>query len=244
MIYLPTIDENDPIFPSTDLALEDPDGLLAIGGCLNKVTLLRAYRLGIFPWFEEGRPILWWCPSERAVLYPGAEHVSRSMKKLLKQRNYTVTSNLKFEEVIRRCAAPRRSSQGTWITPDMQKAYCELYEQGFAHSVECWRENKLVGGLYGVQVGSVFCGESMFSAEKNASKLAFIALSQTLKQSGFTLIDCQLENSHLLSLGVGMVPRRIFLQKLEFGVGQDIHWPRSEKFQQYLTALHDERHHT
>lgn len=239
MIYLPAVDEFDPVFPPTDQALKDPDGLLAIGGRLNTQTLLKAYRQGIFPWFEEGQSILWWCPSQRAVLTPGEEYVSRSMGKLLRQGKYRLTSNLRFNEVINQCAAPRASAHGTWITPDMAQAYRQLHRQGYAHSVECWYRDELVGGLYGVQVGSVFCGESMFSRISNSSKLAFIALSRTLKQAGFTLIDCQLENPHLLSLGVRIISRRDFLQKLAFGVDQVINWPESEQFQHFLAEVND-----
>ena len=234
MIYLPAVDENDPVFPPADHALDDPDGLLAIGGRLNTLTLLRAYRQGIFPWFEEHRSILWWCPSERAALRPGGEHVSRSMARLIKKAAYRITANRCFHRVIEACAAPRASGGGTWITPGMKKAYLDLHRDGHAHSVEVWRGESLVGGLYGVQVGSIFCGESMFSIESNTSKLAFIALSRTLGTAGFRLIDCQLENPHLLSLGVKMISRRGFLQILAKGIDEDIHWPESDMFQQCL----------
>ena len=239
MIYLPAVDEFDPIFPSADQALDDPDGLLAIGGRLNTLTLTRAYAKGIFPWFEEGQSTLWWCPSDRAILIPGREHTSRSMAKLIRRGGFQITTDRCFGDVIRQCAAPRATSSGTWITPPMQRAYMDLYREGHAHSVECWQGEELVGGLYGVQVGGIFCGESMFSRRPNASKLAFIALSRTLAAAGFTLIDCQLENPHLLSLGVEMVCRREFLKKLEIGGKQDIHWPESERFYRTLAGSDD-----
>ncbi len=233
------MDERDPRFPPIDEALNDPEGLLAIGGRLNTTTLLRAYRLGIFPWFEDPQPILWWSPSQRAVLTPGAEHLSRSMAKLIRQQQYRLTSNQCFAQVVAHCAAPRAKARGTWISPAMRFAYIELHRQGHAHSVECWREDQLVGGLYGIQVGGVFCGESMFSLEDNTSKLAFIGLSRTLAAAGFRLIDCQLENPHLISLGVELISRKFFAEILANCRSLDIHWPDSEAFQKSLYSSND-----
>lgn len=233
------MDELDPRFPPVNEALDDPDGLLAIGGHLNTPTLLRAYRLGIFPWFEDPQPILWWSPSQRAVLIPGREHVSRTMAKLIRQQQYRLTSNQCFATVMEQCAAPRAKARGTWITTAMKSAYLDLHQKGHAHSVECWRDDRLVGGLYGVQVGGIFCGESMFSLEDNSSKLAFIALSRVLATGGFHLIDCQLENPHLISLGVKMISREFFSQILAKYSAQDIHWPDSEAFQKCLYSIND-----
>ncbi len=227
---LPLLDAEAPRFPHPDRALTDPDGLLAVGGRLDVPTLLAAYRRGIFPWYETGQPILWWSPSRRAVLLPGSAHVSRSMRKLLARGEFRLTTNRAFDTVIEACAAPRPDAAGTWITPQMQAAYSALHRAGYAHSLEVWRDGQLVGGLYGVQVGAVFCGESMYSRASNASKVAFLGLSAGLNRCGFDLIDCQVPNPHLISLGVTSMPRDLFLEKLARGADKKLDWPESEQF--------------
>ncbi len=227
---LPLLDDDAPRFPPPEQALTEPDGLLAVGGRLDAATLLTAYRLGVFPWYEAGQPILWWSPSERATLTPGEAHVSRSMRKLMARSEFHVTTNQAFETVIHACAGPREGARGTWITPAMQEGYCALHRRGHAHSLEVWRDDRLAGGLYGVQIGAAFCGESMFSRVSNASKLGFIALSTTLARRGFQLIDCQIPNPHLSSLGVGAQPRRIFLERLANARDKQLDWPESEEF--------------
>lgn len=198
------------IFPDT--ALAEPDGLLAIGGDLSIDRLILAYQSGIFPWFSEGDPILWYAPHERCVIFPQKIKVSKSMKKVLNSSVFKVTTNLAFDKVIMNCAnIERRDQDGTWITNDMQQAYINLHQKGLAHSVEVWQNEKLVGGLYGVTVGKVFCGESMFSLVSNASKIALIYLCQT---NQYDLIDCQLPNDHLMSLGAEMISKQEYLDIL------------------------------
>lgn len=195
--------EDEIVFPDPSLA--DPDGLLAVGGDLSVERLLLAYRNGIFPWFSDDDPICWYSPHERCVIYPSDVKVSKSMVKVLKSGSFAVTFNRAFREVIVNCAKVGRKDQpGTWITQEMQDAYIELHEKGYAKSVEVWKDNKLAGGLYGVEMGNVFCGESMFSLVSNASKTALIWLCQSNK---FKLIDCQLPNEHLMSLGAEMISR-------------------------------------
>lgn len=227
---LPLLDEEAPRFPPPERALTEPDGLLAVGGRLDVTTLLAAYRRGIFPWYEAGQPILWWSPAERAVLTPGEAHISRSMRKLMTRGEFRVTTNRAFGTVIHACAAPRAGARGTWITPDMKKGYCALHRRGHAHSLEVWRDGLLAGGLYGVQIGAAFCGESMFSRVSNASKLVFIALSTALARRGFHMIDCQIPNPHLNSLGVTAIPRRVFLERLAKARDKQLDWPESEEF--------------
>lgn len=208
---LPWLGDDPALFPPTRTALREPDGLLAAGGDLSVIRLLNAYSRGIFPWYDEGQPILWWSPDPRLVLRPGSEHCSRSMRKFLRHIPWTITLDRRFEQVIQACAAPRPGAAGTWITPAMQGAYCRLHDAGFAHSIEIndARDN-LVGGLYGVSIGRVFFGESMFSRERNASKVAFITLSRWLNREGFALLDCQVSNPHLLTLGAEVIPRATF----------------------------------
>lgn len=202
--------DDDPGFP--DPALAEEDGLLAIGGDLSVERLLIAYSNGIFPWFSEGEPILWYSPHERCVIYPGKIKVSKSMQKILKQEVFKITFNQAFTEVIRNCANTERKGQdGTWITNEMQQAYINLHQQGYAHSVEVWLEDRLVGGLYGLKVNRVFCGESMFSHVSNASKAALIFLSKM----NIDLIDCQLPNDHLMSLGAEMIDRELYMEMLQ-----------------------------
>lgn len=215
MIRIPVLDQQGQEFPPIEQALQDPNGLLAAGGDLSTPRLLKAYSQGIFPWFDDDQPILWWSPDPRAVMLPGDLHISRSLHKTLRSQRFRVTLDQAFDTVIRACSAPRRGSAGTWITDDIIHAYVSLHKRGFAHSVECWNtEGKLVGGLYGVSLGKLFFGESMFSRETDASKVAFVHLVEQLKLWGFPLIDCQLMNPHLASLGAHLIPRQEFKQWL------------------------------
>lgn len=203
--------EDKYIFPDTTLA--EPDGLLAIGGDLSVGRLILAYQDGIFPWFSEGDPILWYAPHERCVIFPAQILISKSMRKILQSGVFNVVENQSFEAVIRNCAqTPRLGQDGTWITDDMQKAYIKLHEKGIAHSIEVWQDEVLVGGLYGIKMGKVFCGESMFSLVSNASKVALIHLA---KNMDFELIDCQLPNAHLMSMGAEMISRTKYLEILK-----------------------------
>ncbi|ROQ20454.1 leucyl/phenylalanyl-tRNA--protein transferase [Marinimicrobium koreense] len=210
MITLPWLEPNTLDFPPTTEALDEPNGLLAGGGDLSPERLMRAYRLGIFPWYEEGQPILWWTPDPRAVLFPDHLHVSRSLRKTLKRGEYRVTCDQAFEAVMRACAAPRDGASGTWITDDMLAAYTRLHRQGVAHSIEVWQEERLVGGLYGLALGRVFFGESMFTRADNASKVGFVHLVAQLKAWHFELIDCQVGSAHLFSLGAEEISREAF----------------------------------
>lgn len=203
--------DNRLIFPNPELA--EPDGLLAIGGDLSAERLLKSYALGIFPWYSENEPILWYSPHERFVLFPDQLKISKSMRKVLQSAQFSVTFNQDFAAVIRACASVFRDGQnGTWITDEMEKAYLELHQQGKAHSVEVWQNDKLAGGLYGVEVNNIFCGESMFSKVSNASKTALISLC---RQKKYQLIDCQLYTEHLESLGAVMISRKEFEQFLD-----------------------------
>ncbi|WP_339406221.1 leucyl/phenylalanyl-tRNA--protein transferase [Pseudomonas helleri] len=201
-------------FPPLNKAMREPNGLLAAGGDLSADRLIQAYRHGCFPWFSEGQPILWWSPDPRTVLLPEELHVSRSMAKLLRQQRYQVSFDRDFKAVIQACAGPRRDADGTWITDDMQNAYTELHARGHAHSVEVWDNGELVGGLYGLAMGQLFFGESMFSRADNASKFGFITLARHLQAWGFVLIDCQMPTPHLESLGARSIPRREFADYL------------------------------
>lgn len=202
-------------FPDADQALEDPHGLLAVGGDLSEARLLSAYRRGIFPWYSSGQPILWWSPDPRAVLLPNELRVSRSLGKRLRSKEFTTAVDTDFEATIAGCAAPRPNARGTWITADMRRAYLNLHAKGYAHSVECWRNGSLVGGLYGVALGGVFYGESMFSRATDASKVALCRLVEECRARHIALIDCQMPTAHLASLGVKPIPRREFLHLLE-----------------------------
>ena len=200
----------DLIFPPVDLA--EPDGLLAYGGDLSAERLLLAYSEGIFPWYDEP-PILWWSPDPRFVLFPEDLKISASMKQVLKKGVFTITVNKDFPAVIAGCRKVARPGQdGTWITPDVEKAYISLHQAGYAHSVECWQNDELVGGFYGIQLGTSFFGESMFSLVSNASKAAFITFVQYAAGKGITMIDCQVYTDHLASLGAQMIPRDTFLR--------------------------------
>ena len=197
-------------FPPIEQALDEPAGLLAAGGDLSSERLLAAYQRGIFPWYSPGQPVLWWAPDPREVLYPSEFRRSRSLMKSLRNRGFELTVDRDFDAVIRACAAPRPHSIGTWITPEMRAAYLELHRLGYAHSIETWREGRLVGGLYGVRLGGVFFGESMFSRESDASKVALSHLVDLCLELGIAVIDCQLASRHLKSLGSRSIPRSEF----------------------------------
>lgn len=213
MPLLTFLEPGDP-FPPTTEALVEPDGLLAAGGSLDTDTLLRAYRQGIFPWFEEGQPILWWSPDPRSVLFPDDLRISRSLRKRLRRNEFILTANRSFEAVMRACAAPRKGQRGTWIDDAMLRAYTTLHARGFAQSIEVWQEDQLVGGLYGVGLGPVFFGESMFSRTTDASKVALVALVRALERRPHAMIDCQIESAHLNSLGARALPRVDFERRL------------------------------
>ena len=223
---LAMIDPGDPLaaFPPVDQALEDPSGLLAIGGDLSTARLLRAYRRGIFPWYSAGEPILWWSPDPRAVLYPGGLRVTRSLRQSLRNRGYRVTADRAFSPVVDACAAPRGEQRGTWITSEMRNAYARLHALGHAHSIETWSETgELVGGLYGVMLGRVFFGESMFARARDASKVALVKLIERLTPFGLALVDCQVASTHVMSLGAELVPRADFTASLEVYADLPLH---------------------
>lgn len=202
-------------FPPLDNALREPNGLLAAGGDLRAERLIAAYRHGCFPWYQEGQPLLWWSPDPRTVLFPGELHVSRSLRKVIRQGRYRVSMDQAFQSVIQACAAPRDYADGTWITTPMQHAYIDLHQRGLAHSVEVWQDEQLVGGLYGLAMGKLFFGESMFSRADNASKVGFVTLVERLKAWGFELIDCQMPTQHLHSLGARAITRAEFAGYLQ-----------------------------
>ena len=194
----------------SNAALKEPEGLLAIGADLSPQRLLDAYRRGIFPWYNEGQPILWWSPDPRWVLEPAAVKISRSLHKTLKQKIFHVTYDTQFRKVMEYCAAPRKDTAATWITTDIMQGFNQLYRQGYAHSVECWADDRLAGGLYGVAIGKVFFGESMFSRKSDASKVALVSLAQQLVAWDFRIIDCQVYSRHLESLGARAMTRSSF----------------------------------
>ena len=201
-------------FPDPRHALAEPNGLLAFGGDLSPQRLIAAYTRGIFPWYSEGNPLLWWSPDPRCVFATDAVHRSRSLTKFMRKSAWQWSVDRAFEDVMRACAAPRADQQGTWITPDMLTAYTRLHRLGYAHSLEVWDGDALVGGLYGVAVGRMFSAESMFSRRTNASKVALHALAQVLRERGFPLIDAQVPNPHLLRMGAHAMPRAHFLARL------------------------------
>lgn len=215
---IPWLHPTHVYFPDTSTALDEPDGLLAAGGDLSSRRLLEAYRRGIFPWFSADDPILWWSPNPRCVLFPDQIHISRSMRKHINKSSFSVTFDTAFEEVIRACASTRETSTGTWISEEMQQAYIELHQQGHAHSVEVREGQTLIGGLYGLGIGKLFFGESMFSLQKNASKVAFIALCKQLERWEYSLIDCQVHNNHLESLGATNIPRDEFIDYIRHNI--------------------------
>lgn len=209
---------NELFFPPAQTA--DENGFLAIGGDLSTERILLAYRNGIFPWYNEDEPICWWSPDPRFVLFPDELRISSSMKTILNSGKFKFTIDSDFEQVIQNCkTVPRKGQEGTWISPAMQKSYTLLHKKGFAHSAETWMDNKLVGGLYGIRLGNIFFGESMFSVNSNASKFAFINYAQYLQGENVRLIDCQLHTKHLESLGARMIKRELFLEMLAADTG-------------------------
>jgi leucyl/phenylalanyl-tRNA--protein transferase len=206
--------EADSDFPPLERALRRPNGLLAAGGDLSAARLIAAYRRGIFPWYSEGEPILWWSPDPRMVLFPAELKITRSLAKTLRRQRFEVTADAAFERVIEGCSAPRAGQPGTWITAEMKRAYCRLHALGIAHSVESWQDGELVGGLYGVAIGRAFFGESMFARVSDASKAALARLVPQLERWGFGMIDCQMRTALLASFGAREIPRREFARRL------------------------------
>lgn len=229
--------------PDPSRALAEPNGLLAAGGSLEPRWLLESYQRGIFPWFESGQPILWWSPDPRTVLKPGEYRVSRSLAKRLRRGEFEVTADRAFDSVIRACAEPRRYTDSTWITPLMIEAYDRMHEIGWAHSFEAWCGNELVGGLYGISIGRVFFGESMFARQTDASKVAFSRAVEFLRTRGIELIDCQLPSAHMSSLGARSMPRAEFLGLLERATkpaGEPVSY--REDFAAMLAREHETNH--
>jgi leucyl/phenylalanyl-tRNA--protein transferase len=227
MSGIPWLDPADLSFPPIEAALDDPNGLLAVGGDLSLPRLLNAYRNGIFPWFEDSQPILWWSPHPRAVIYPERLYINRSLRKALRRNDVEVSFDQDFAGVLNGCAQLSPKRPGTWITDDMRAAYLELHCAGWAHSVEVWRNKKLIGGLYGVAIDKMFYGESMFSREANASKIAFVHLCGQLQEWGYPLIDCQVSNDYLESMGAEELDRASFkkyLQSYACGQGKPKKW--------------------
>ena len=212
MIY--QLHPTDIGFPDTSLALVDPNGLLAVGGDLSAKRLLNAYHNGIFPWYSDGEPLMWWSPNPRGILRFEDFHINRSFAKFLRKMPFTLSVNKAFEDVITLCSTVSRHDDGTWITGEMINAYIQLHQMGHAHSFEVWQDNTLVGGLYGVMVGGCFCGESMFHLSPNASKVAYWALVQWMQQHQAHFIDCQMQNDFLQTLGVSEISRELYLEKL------------------------------
>ena len=220
---LPWLDANNECadFPHPEQALKDPDGLLAVGGDLSTTRILNAYKNGIFPWYSAEQPILWWSPNPRGVLWPRDFIVHKSLKRLI-NKGWKVTYDQDFEAVIRACAEPRADNNGTWVTEDMIQAYCELHQLGFAHSIEVWHADKLVGGVYGIAVGKLFAGESMFSRQTGGSKIALLYLAAYLDSWDYALIDTQLPTEHLSSLGGCSIPRADYLSLVEANCNQPV----------------------
>ncbi len=226
-IALPWLDDDSLDFPDTATALTNPNGLLAGGGDLQVERLLAAYRRGIFPWYSPGEPILWWSPDPRMVLLPKEIKVSHSLSKLLKREHFSVSTDTAFAAVVAACAGPRRGADGTWIDRSMQRAYLQLHKTGHAHSVEVWHDNQLAGGLYGVALDGIFFGESMFSHQSNASKVALVWLARKLDECGVRVIDCQLESPHLATMGARAIPRSEFNEYLPAtaDISRPARWP-------------------
>ncbi len=208
-------DDPPTSFPPVSAALAEPDGLLAAGGDLSAARLLYAYRKGIFPWYDDGQPLLWWSPDPRCVFLPGDYRVSRRLQRELKSSSAEIRVNTRFSDVVQRCAGPRKSEQGTWITPEIMRAFDGLHEHRWAHSVEVWESGELIGGLYGLAIGRVFFGESMFSRKTNASKIALLYLANRLNAGDIELLDCQVISGHLMTLGARSMPRNDFVETLE-----------------------------
>ena len=201
--------------PPVSVALRDPDGLLAAGGDLSSERLLAAYRRGIFPWYDEGQPLLWWAPDPRCVFLSGDLHISRRLRRDLRRSSAEIRFNTAFGDVIRACAEPRSYGPGTWITQDMIRAYERLHDEGWAHSIEVWQDERLVGGLYGLAIGSALFGESMYSDAPGASKFCLVLLDQLLADGRLGLVDCQVQSSHLLTLGASTIARAEFVERLD-----------------------------
>ena len=211
---IPWLGPRDP-FPPVEVALSDPNGLLAAGADLSVPRLLDAYRQGIFPWYSEGDPLLWWSPDPRMVLFLDELRVTRSLRRVIQSKRFSVTLDRAFLDVMAGCAAPRDGQDGTWINDEMINAYSELHKMGYAHSAEAWLDGELAGGLYGIRIGNMFFGESMFSLVSNASKFAFISWVQYLQNNGVQLVDCQVYTGHLESLGAKMISRESFVRYLQ-----------------------------
>ncbi len=222
--------QDELTFPPVEMALAEPNGLLAVGGDLSHERLLSAYREGIFPWFSAGDPILWWSPNPRMVLFPNEFMVSHSLRKILRKAVFEVKFDTAFEQVMRACAAPRKGQAGTWILEEMITAYCELHAKGYAHSVETWIDGELVGGLYGMALGRMFYGESMFSRRTDASKIAIAYLCNRLERLNFGMIDCQMYTPHLASLGAREIPRQEFILYMK----ELIHYPGAPASTQWI----------
>jgi leucyl/phenylalanyl-tRNA--protein transferase len=218
---IPQLDE-DPSsgFPHPSTALESPDGLLAWGGDLDPIRLANAYHSGIFPWYSDDQPILWWSPVARCVFYPQEIHISKRLKRLIAQQKFKLSADQAFEQVITGCALPRQTQSGTWITPEMIRAYIRLHKMGIAHSIEVWLDSDLVGGIYGLSIGQIFFAESMYSLTSNASKIALAALCAKLADWGYALLDCQMSNPHLESMGAVEISRDTFLSILAANIDQ------------------------
>ncbi len=222
MLYLLDPENVEAPFPPVTEALEEPNGLLAVGGDLSIPRLLNAYRHGIFPWYNPGQPLLWWSPDPRTVLFPPQLHISRSLRKSMRNRGFMVSVDDDFSAVINACAAPRQDAEGTWITPEMIRAYQMLHQLGHAHSVEVWLDGELIGGIYGVAIGCIFFGESMFSRQSDASKVALVVLADRLNSWGYKLIDCQLHSPHLESLGAKEISRDHFSETVQHNVTRSV----------------------
>ena len=220
---LTLLDPESPVFPNPNQAATDPDGLLAVGGNLQPDTLLSAYNQGIFPWYNQNDPIMWWSPSERCVIRPQHLHISRSLQKHIARAQFTTTLDRDFPQVIRACAN-RENGDETWITSEMIEAYEHLHQLGHAHSLEVWEGDSLIGGIYGLAIGHIFCGESMFSRGTNGSKIALVYLCQHMIKKGFELLDCQLVNQHLLTMGAESIPRKSFLSILNNNRDHSVSW--------------------
>ena len=234
MLNIPYLQDKNILFPDPNTALEQPNGLLACMGNLNAETLLKAYRKGIFPWYnEQDQPILWWSPNPRSIIYPDEINISHSLKKSIRTKPWEIRIDTEFESVIKYCANLRKNKgQGTWINTDMQHSYIDLHNSGYAHSLEVWLDDDLVGGLYGISLGDVFCGESMFSLKSNASKVALVQLALLMKRyTKNGLIDCQIENDHLLSMGSRNISREAFLIELKKLRNKPSFWPCYWKYQ-------------
>jgi leucyl/phenylalanyl-tRNA--protein transferase len=240
-VSIPWLSDNPSEFPDVRLALKDPDGLLAVGGDLSSERLREAYKRGIFPWYEEYlssgelSPILWWSPDPRCVLRPKKLKIRRSLVKSIRNSGFELSCDNAFEAVISACAEARKNSEGTWINPQMIEAYCGLHTLGSAHSIECWKDDELVGGLYGISIGNMFYGESMFQRETDASKVALSYLCSLLDSQGNDLIDCQVSNSHLESLGAENIQIEEFLsQSMELNQKSELHFPKEKIYAEIL----------